>query len=193
MSQSGAAVPSDQAVVGDQWPPQPEPRTQRTGAQSRPRPTSTAGPPAASHGGAGIPGRRTVTIRGVGAEAWAARPSSRSSRPAPSRSSPAPSGLSRPAPSRSSRRAPSRSSRSSSAARRRPRAYERAGFRPDRVAMWAVLLGVVLVLVAATSSHAAQTPAAAHRPAAPALTAAHSRSLPTALLSSAGQVRPPHR
>jgi hypothetical protein len=41
--------------------------------------------------------------------------------------------------------------------RRRPpeRRYERAGFKPDRVAMWAVLLGVLLVLVAATSSHAA--------------------------------------
>jgi hypothetical protein len=41
--------------------------------------------------------------------------------------------------------------------RRRPpeRAYERAGFKPDRVAMWAVLLGVLLVLVAATSAHAA--------------------------------------
>jgi hypothetical protein len=40
---------------------------------------------------------------------------------------------------------------------RRParRAHERAGFRPDRAAMWAVLLGLVLVLVAATSSHAA--------------------------------------
>jgi hypothetical protein len=41
--------------------------------------------------------------------------------------------------------------------RRRPpeRPYERAGFKPDRVAMWAVLLGVLLILVAATSSHAA--------------------------------------
>ena len=41
--------------------------------------------------------------------------------------------------------------------RRRPvrRAHERDGFRPDRAAMWAVLLGLVLVLVAATSSHAA--------------------------------------
>ena len=41
--------------------------------------------------------------------------------------------------------------------RRRPteRAYERAGFKPDRVAMWAVLLGVLLVLVAAMSAHAA--------------------------------------
>jgi hypothetical protein len=40
---------------------------------------------------------------------------------------------------------------------RRPseRRHERAGFKPDRVAMWAVLLGVLLVLVATTSSHAA--------------------------------------
>jgi hypothetical protein len=38
---------------------------------------------------------------------------------------------------------------------RRPqrRAYERAGFRPDRVAMWAVLLGLLLMLVAIASAH----------------------------------------
>jgi hypothetical protein len=35
------------------------------------------------------------------------------------------------------------------------RRHERSTFRPDRVAMWAVLLGVLLVLIAATSSHAA--------------------------------------
>ena len=48
---------------------------------------------------------------------------------------------------------------SSAAHRRRPtqRPHERDGFRPDRVAMWAVMLGFVLVLVAATSSHAAMT------------------------------------
>jgi hypothetical protein len=33
--------------------------------------------------------------------------------------------------------------------------HERVGFKPDRLAMWAVLLGVLLILVAATSSHAA--------------------------------------
>jgi hypothetical protein len=33
--------------------------------------------------------------------------------------------------------------------------YERSGFQPDRVAMWAVLLGVVMVLAAAASAHAA--------------------------------------
>jgi hypothetical protein len=40
-------------------------------------------------------------------------------------------------------------------ARRRPQlpAHERPGFRPDRAAMWAVLLGVLLILVALTSAH----------------------------------------
>ena len=36
---------------------------------------------------------------------------------------------------------------------RRPRARGRSG--PDRAAMWAVLLGLLLILVAATSAHAA--------------------------------------
>jgi hypothetical protein len=67
--------------------------------------------------GAGVPGRRTVTIRGQ----VAARPAAR--RP-----------------------------------RRDP--YARGGSRPDRIAMWAVLLGLLLVLVAATSSHAATLDAA---------------------------------
>ena len=72
----------------------------------------------------GVPGRRTVTIRGQGAERYV----------------------------------PTRSS-----SRRRPeRRYERAGFRPDRAAMWAVLLGVMLILAAATSAHAATLHALAH-------------------------------
>ncbi len=37
---------------------------------------------------------------------------------------------------------------------RRPRS-SRVSSRPDRIALWAVLLGILLVLVAATSSHAA--------------------------------------
>ena len=41
--------------------------------------------------------------------------------------------------------------------------HERAGFRPDRAAMWAVLLGVILMLAAATSSHAATLAAHALR------------------------------
>ncbi len=44
--------------------------------------------------------------------------------------------------------------------RRPPRTlHDRTGGRPDRIALWAFLLGLVLVLVAATSSHAA-TPTA---------------------------------
>ncbi|HET6870107.1 MAG TPA: hypothetical protein VFH80_29610 [Solirubrobacteraceae bacterium] len=35
------------------------------------------------------------------------------------------------------------------------RRHERPGFRPDRAALWAVMLGVLLILVAATSAHAA--------------------------------------
>ena len=35
------------------------------------------------------------------------------------------------------------------------RRHERPGFRPDRAALWAVILGVVLILVAAASAHAA--------------------------------------
>jgi hypothetical protein len=35
------------------------------------------------------------------------------------------------------------------------RRHEREGFKPDRAAMWAVVLGLVLILVAATSAHAA--------------------------------------
>ena len=35
------------------------------------------------------------------------------------------------------------------------RRHEREGFKPDRAAMWAVVLGLLLILVAATSAHAA--------------------------------------
>jgi hypothetical protein len=59
--------------------------------------------------------------------------------------------------------------------RRRPMRgpAERVGARPDRVALWAVLLAFFLILVAATSSHAATAPAAG---APPAVTAAASPS-----------------
>ncbi len=35
------------------------------------------------------------------------------------------------------------------------RRHERPGFRPDRAALWAVMLGLLLILVAAASAHAA--------------------------------------
>jgi hypothetical protein len=83
--------------LGDSWEEQP------------PREEPTAAPPE----------RRTVVIRGRGAErdlTWTAQRSrDRPTRPV----------------------------------------HERPGFKPDRAAMWAVLLGLLLVLVAATSSHAA--------------------------------------
>jgi hypothetical protein len=62
----------------------------------------------------GVPGRRTVTIRGQGAERYV--PRSRDRRP--------------------------------------ERRYERTGFRPDRAAMWAVLLCVMMIAAAAMSAHA---------------------------------------
>jgi hypothetical protein len=47
--------------------------------------------------------------------------------------------------------------------RRRPeRRYERSGFRPDRAALWAVLLGMMLILAAVTSAHAATLHTLAH-------------------------------
>ena len=51
---------------------------------------------------------------------------------------------------------------SSSRPRRPQRRYERSGFRPDRTAMWAVLLGLMLILAAAASAHAATLHAVAH-------------------------------
>jgi len=70
------------------------------------------------------------------------------------------SGQAVPAPPVPTRRA---AGATSAPSRRRPPARARqTGARPDRVAMWAVILGFALVLAAATSSHAAPP---AHAPA----------------------------
>jgi len=106
MPRPGVSVHREEAVRGER-PDASGPASDRRRAQPR-------------VGGAGVPGRRTVTIRGQGAE-----------------------------------RGGVGASANGSARRRQPRPYERSGFRPDRVAMWAVLLGVMLIVVAATSSHAA--------------------------------------
>jgi hypothetical protein len=74
-----------------------------------PQPGAAAAQPAR----ASTPERRTVTIRGRGAE------------------------------------------RNHPVARPTLRRHERPGFRADRAALWAVMLGVLLILVAATSAHAA--------------------------------------
>jgi hypothetical protein len=101
MPQTGVAVSRGQQDVTDE----------RFGYRDDPR-------TAPASAGGGVPGRRTVTIRGQGAERYAPR------RPG--------------------------------AARRRPeRRHERAGFRPDRAALWAFLLCVMLILVAVASAHAA--------------------------------------
>jgi hypothetical protein len=71
----------------------------------------------------GVPGRRTVTIRGQVPDHRYVTPSSR---------------------------------------RRPERRYERSGFRPDRAALWAVVLGMMLILAAVTSAHAATLHTLAH-------------------------------
>jgi hypothetical protein len=77
-------------------------------------PAQAAGSPAQAAGSpAGNAERRTVTIRGRGAE------------------------------------------RNLPVARPTLRRHERPGFRPDRAALWAVMLGLLLILVAAASAHAA--------------------------------------
>ncbi len=91
----------------------------RAPAAARSAAASLRQPEPSSRPGQGVPGRRTVTIRGYGAE----------------RNLPWTTGQSRRRPAQ-------------------PR-HQRPGFRADRAAMWAVMLGIMLVVVAAASSHAA--------------------------------------
>jgi hypothetical protein len=84
-------------------------------AQRPPQSPPAAAPPHVATNGV-VPGRRTVTNRGHGAERnlpWPDSPRRRPQRPV----------------------------------------HERAGFRPDRVALWAVMLGILLVVVAIASPH----------------------------------------
>jgi hypothetical protein len=98
-------------------PPAGAPRTAAAQRPSPAAPEARPAAPAASQATAGgVAGRRTVTIRGYGAE----------------RNLPWPDGSSR---------------------RPQRRLHERSGFRPDRVAMWAVMLGILLVIVAVASPH----------------------------------------
>jgi hypothetical protein len=110
--------------------------------------TDLRAPAPSARPGQGVPGRRTVTIKGYGAE----------------RNLPWTAGQSRRRPAQ-------------------PR-HQRPGFRADRAAMWAVLLGIMLVVVAAASSHAAVLRAAAarstHRAPAHVATAAAARSVAVA-------------
>ncbi len=94
-------------------PPAPAPPAPAASRHARPPAQKPSAP------GVGVPGRRTVTIRGYGAER--------------------------------------NLSSSAAQSRRRPTepVYQRPGFKADRMAMWAVLLGIVLVVVAAASAHGA--------------------------------------
>jgi hypothetical protein len=152
MRRAGAPLPPEAIWLGGSWeePParrrtavaaderEPRPRATATRRPTTPARATPAPPPVAARAPvADPPERRTVVIRGRGAErdlTWTAH---------------------------QNRRRPTR-----------PR-HQRPGFKPDRAALWAVLLGLLLVLVAATSSHAAvrthfthSTPPAAARPAA---------------------------
>ena len=111
MPQTGLAVSREDRAMTDER--QGAVTDERHGESDRYRAPGAAASPTA-----GIPGRRTVTIRGQGAERYWGRYGDGS--------------------------------------RRRPeRRHEREGFRPDRAALWAFLLGVTLILVAVTSAHAA--------------------------------------
>ncbi len=151
-------------------------RDSRTPSRRSPRPVP-----------AGAPARRTAAVDGRGADRLrrgdvAGAPAGNLARPrlgvrlvSPLGSAvrPAAGSAVRPAAGSAVRPAAGSAARrpaGSPARRRRPtsRPYERSGFEPDRVAMWAVLLGVLLVLVAATSSHAALRTAPGVRVVAPA-------------------------
>jgi hypothetical protein len=86
----------------------------RSKAPSRPDEPPAPAPRTAAAGG--VPGRRTITIRGYGAERNLPWPDATSRRP-------------------------------------QRKAYERAGFKPDRVALWALMLCILLVIVAVASPH----------------------------------------
>jgi hypothetical protein len=117
-----------------------------------------------------VDGRRTSAARRASARDERARSRSTGARPAANQPRPAPTGephthAARPrsqaggVPGRRTVTIVGRGSERNlwlaQESRRRPprRMHERVAFRPDRAAMWAVLLGLVLVLVAATSSH----------------------------------------
>src|SRR5947209_3856512 len=105
--EGGRSTPAAPAIARPTMAPPgrtaPPPRTVAAAATvARSTPATVARP-------APAPARRTVTIRGYGAE------------------------LNLPWPDTSRRRP-------------QPRPYERAGFRPDRLAMWAVFLGVLLLV-----------------------------------------------
>jgi hypothetical protein len=112
----------DAAVVTRREPPRSAARGAVTPRDDWERPAFSDVAPSSAQGS---PARRTVTIRGQGAERYV----------------------------------PGRSAESR---RRSELRYQNPGFRPDRAAMWAVLLGIIMIVIAATSAHAATLHALTH-------------------------------
>jgi hypothetical protein len=95
-----------------------------------------------------FPAAREVTTREVSA-AHAARAAARAEAPRPAPPSPRqPDGIRRTVTIRAYG-----AERDLPVARPTLRRHERPGFRPDRAALWAVLLGLCLILVAVASAH----------------------------------------
>jgi hypothetical protein len=125
MPRAGVSVTSDAIRIEDEvWQ---EAFATRVPSSRRSTPSNRRSTPAGVAGAAPavrpvqaaatVTERRTVTIRGRGAE------------------------RNLPWPGESPRRRPARA------------AYERHGFKPDRMAMWAMVLGLLLVLIAVISAH----------------------------------------
>jgi len=144
-------------------------------------------PPRDAAGAHGFIPRRTVRIRGQAIPTVHAP----QLRPVPS-----PASVSSVSPSASERRAERAAAGPGPERRRPPRGVaERVGDHPDRLALWAVLLGVLLALVAVASAHGAvgQTPArgaAIVRPVAGPPSVSGPVSLQRRAARSAGRVAP---
>jgi hypothetical protein len=164
MRRAAVPLPPEEIWLGEPWEDPPAPRR-------RPRSVSSATPlppryrrafpgDGEEEGPAAPPARRRTAARPAIAPPAIAPPATRSHATARSADDRPPT---RPAASQPrtvtirGRGAERDLSWTAGHARRRPNRplHERPGFRPDRAAMWAVLLGLLLVLVAATSSHAA--------------------------------------
>jgi hypothetical protein len=102
-------------------------------------------------------GRRTVIIRGQVVDRYSPRRSMVEGDPGErrSRADASASGHRTRRPAGDGPQRPARYDARPHSSRRQRGPYDQALARPDRIALWAVLLGVVLLLAAATSSHAA--------------------------------------
>jgi rare lipoprotein A len=133
-------------------PERGQPKSGRRGVDARPepRPRRRLDRAGGSGDASGFVPRRTVRIRGQAIPTIAA-PHLRPVEDSPSHPGRPPERVGEPPPTRRSRG-------------RRPKARpaERVGANPDRIALWAVALGLLLILVAVTSAHGATSWQRAH-------------------------------